>query len=734
MTNNGRNLLFALLLALLLGKNIHAEVALGNVVSGPAPHLKAEPAVASDGRDYLAVWRDQRTGRTEELIAARIAANGTVLDPHGIRIGNNRPASNPRVVFLGDAYQIFWSTWSTSQGSGALWVARVGRDGRVLTQPRAIANGPSMLGSFVATNGSVAVAAYAGEITPAGVAIHSVTLDANANVLGYQHLTPPNVNRYHISVAKTGDGFLAAWNSFHQPSSQIEAVRLNADGEPLDAQPRLLGAGYDPELAGDGTHSLAVIRHASGNSLDVSTRLVRNDLEWVSPARTVPGPQLSDVQVVKSGAEYLMVATAAEVQSHAVLATRINAEGLPVFASTVTMLPNSAVTSTPRVASNGTDMLVVWIEANAEVTQGFVRAQRIAPQSLDARGGQIELARSAQPQFAPAIATDGAITLAAWLERGSIYAQRGNDTPVELGRGTTAPRVVFDGRNFIVAWSDFSANTVNARFIDRATGALGDELREVTQTPGAVALATNGAMTLLAWSRGETRQIVAVRLGRESQRIETVPSPLSPDDMRAEGPVAAWNGREFLAAWSELEYIANDDSPHTGGWVPQRIRGTRVNEGLLPLDPPSRILGDTRGSDSGASLASSGGEWMLVWTSFENRSVIRARRLRDDLTGHGSPSGVRTSEGESARVVFDGERYVIAINDGRIAYLTNEGVAHQPYVVRPAEPIHSIDLAPIAPGRVAVTYDRISWAPEHGGVSRAFLTLVQLRTKSRTIR
>ncbi|HEX6158571.1 MAG TPA: hypothetical protein VF111_00295, partial [Thermoanaerobaculia bacterium] len=511
-----------------------------------------------------------------------------------------------------------------------------------------------------------------------------------------------------------------------------------------DRTPQILGAGYDPEIAGDGSTTLAVIRHAAGNSLAFATRVIRNDLDAVGTARTLPnGASLYEPQVIRHGAEYIVVVRESSPGETALLAMRVDAEGRPLFASSIALLGNPGVVPQQRFASNGSELLVVWVEGNPATSQGVVRAQRVDATALVARGERIEVARSAQRQTVTDLATDGTTTLAVWFEDDALLAQRGTDAPVELARGTqlSPARAIFDGTSFIVAWSNRADQTVNVRFIDRATGAPGPHLSEQTHTPGNVALATNGETTLLVWSRGESRQIVAARLGSATRMFETTQRPISPDDMRADWPAAAWNGTTFLVAWSELEYVPNDDSFFGGGYQSMRIRGTRVDRTLVPLDPASRVLADAPELiDAAPLLTSNGSDWMLGWTTQPVNSVLavaRARRIRDDLTGYGSPGGVRIGEGILERVAFDGQRYVAVWTrqrETKLAYLTQDGLPHQPNVIATAEPINSIAFVPLSPGRIMLAYSRVSWAPEHGGVSRAFLKLVELRTKTRPVR
>jgi hypothetical protein len=69
--------------------------------------------LATDGNDYLAVWTDSREGGEASLYAARIRADGTVLDPLGIRIANNAHAGP--VVWTGSKYLLAYEQGYGSQ-------------------------------------------------------------------------------------------------------------------------------------------------------------------------------------------------------------------------------------------------------------------------------------------------------------------------------------------------------------------------------------------------------------------------------------------------------------------------------------------------------------------------------------------------------------------------------------------------------------------------------------------
>ena len=70
-----------------------------------------EEHVLAPGADgYLMVWHDLRNGKDYDVYAARIRADGTVLDREGIPVaGGAHNQANPTVVFDGKNYQVAWS-------------------------------------------------------------------------------------------------------------------------------------------------------------------------------------------------------------------------------------------------------------------------------------------------------------------------------------------------------------------------------------------------------------------------------------------------------------------------------------------------------------------------------------------------------------------------------------------------------------------------------------------------
>ena len=69
------------------------------------PETRSVPELTAGTAGYLATWTDARSGATV-LLAARVAADGSVLDPTGIVIA---PVPSPAdVIWNGERYLVFF--------------------------------------------------------------------------------------------------------------------------------------------------------------------------------------------------------------------------------------------------------------------------------------------------------------------------------------------------------------------------------------------------------------------------------------------------------------------------------------------------------------------------------------------------------------------------------------------------------------------------------------------------
>jgi hypothetical protein len=93
------------------------------------PNAFLAPAVASDGNNFLVVWKQERTVCCV-ISAARVSSGGSLLDPTGIPVAgpsDSREDETPAVAFKGSSYFV---AWTDDRGVGSdVYGARVRRDG-----------------------------------------------------------------------------------------------------------------------------------------------------------------------------------------------------------------------------------------------------------------------------------------------------------------------------------------------------------------------------------------------------------------------------------------------------------------------------------------------------------------------------------------------------------------------------------------------------------------------------
>jgi hypothetical protein len=117
-----------------LGPSI--EVPVAPPVIGRAAGTQSLPRVATDGRDFFAVWSDSRSG-TSSVFGTRVLADGTVLDPTGILIVAS--GDKPGVVWDGANYVVVWQeNYTSSYPYLRVSFVRIDRNGRLLGGPKPV--------------------------------------------------------------------------------------------------------------------------------------------------------------------------------------------------------------------------------------------------------------------------------------------------------------------------------------------------------------------------------------------------------------------------------------------------------------------------------------------------------------------------------------------------------------------------------------------------------------------
>ena len=100
--------------------------------------VQDRPVVGSNGKGFLVAWQDIRNGKDWDVYATLVSGDGTVSDPDGFLI-DGRPHSQcaPSVVGMKDNFYVAWQAWikdgaSPGYGSYEIKGMRVSPDGKKL--------------------------------------------------------------------------------------------------------------------------------------------------------------------------------------------------------------------------------------------------------------------------------------------------------------------------------------------------------------------------------------------------------------------------------------------------------------------------------------------------------------------------------------------------------------------------------------------------------------------------
>jgi hypothetical protein len=193
------------------------------------------PAVEFDGANYMVVWQDMRNGVRYDIYGARVAGDGTVVDPAGILISNAEwSQKQPDLAFDGTNYLVAWHDKRSGSGPD-IYAARLTIDGDVLDPlgiPVSMDPGEET-GVAVAFTGThflvgwkasgegyfdtyaARISTYGSVLDPGGFPVSSADLNqlspaisvapSGRTLIAYSSFTPGDYNSYRIWGGFLGD-------------------------------------------------------------------------------------------------------------------------------------------------------------------------------------------------------------------------------------------------------------------------------------------------------------------------------------------------------------------------------------------------------------------------------------------------------------------------------------------------------------------------------------------------
>jgi hypothetical protein len=727
---------------------ISPEEGMDQPIVGTAGAFVQKAAAAFDGTNFLVIWNDTRTnGSSYELFGVRVAPDGTLLDPTGFPIGNQYDA---RLAFDGTQYLIVWSAY-TSYPTQVICGVRVTTGGVVLDSSEAPA--------FCTTGGAEDHPAIASS-GAGSLLVWTDRRGASADVYGARvrsDATLEDANGFPIAagagdeldpaVAVSGDHYLVTWDA----AGDVRAARVKPDSTVLDSPPIALtgdGAGHAfPSLASDGSGALVAWQNDSGS---VSAARVRADGMVLDPGGfgVGAGPfHAPRTAVAFAWGSYLVVWDDAQTSGNPspppqfIFGARVEANGTLLDPSPfpVSAGGNDAL---PALATDGTEGLAVWAHSSFYV-QGTsaLQAARIQAGSVLDHPPRT-LSRSANAQHQADAAFDGTNYLVVWqdfrnLDGGDIYGARiqpdgtvldPNGIAIAIGGfGARAhPRVIFDGSNYFVVWSETSTitsypNSVRGVHVTKDGAVI--ESSSLVIVPYAKnvsgpSLAFDGTDYFVAWGQED---FITAEIDGAVVHLDGTAVLIGEIDRSFSGyvysPEVAWGGGHYLVAFQDA-----------GDIFQYRTQGTLLNPDgnlfksqFVITTQPSGTAGD---QDS-PSVAFDGSHFLVVWRDSRpdgNGTSIRGARVAADGTLPDSDDLVVASPPPYAgepRVTFDGANFLVAWQDSRLdapaifgARLKGDGTNLDPDGIALAPGGSEVPaLAPGATGTALLVYDRFQSDP-----------------------
>jgi hypothetical protein len=256
-----------------------------------AQEWQYEPAIAFDGANFLAVWQDYRSNPDDpDIYGARVALDGTVLDPGGIVISDapNRQGQ-PALAFDGANYLVTWQDFRN--GSYDIYGTRVTPAGTVLDPAGiAVAVVPNRQGNpGLGFDGTNSLVVWEDDHSKPGLPdIYGTRVTRSGTVLDPDGIaiTRASNGQHNPALDFDGTNFLVVWDDDRSSAwPDIYGARVTTGGTVLDTGSIAISRGskdqFAPAVAFDGTNFLVVYEDYRGsNNPDIYGA-------WVSPAGTV---------------------------------------------------------------------------------------------------------------------------------------------------------------------------------------------------------------------------------------------------------------------------------------------------------------------------------------------------------------------------------------------------------------------------------------------------------------
>ena len=680
------------------------------------------PAVASNGKDYLVVWEDHRdfSTRRSDIYGARVTSDGVVLETGGFAISFQvADQKNPAVASNGKDYLVVWedsrnssttsvdiygalvtsggvvsdfgglavSTWPTAQQSPS--VASDGADYLVVWSDN---------GRFPFSTSQI----FGARVTRAGAVFETT---------GFLVSLEPD--RYGIEstpvVAFNGNNYLVVWHhpAFSSTYPNIYGARVTTEGTVLDNSPLLISNSANnqgvPALAAIGSNYLLVWKDAHNTNttgFDIYGTVINGD-GTVTDTNRIPICRAAGNQdfpaIASNGTNCFVVwqdTRNAGTNHPDIYGVQVSSAGVPADPNGQAISTSVSLEDTPAVASNGTNSLVVWVDGRNYPTP-IIFGARVMSDGVIADPNGFLISTSV---LNPAVACNGTDYLVAWTDyrndgdpnlQTDIFGTRvtsggivldTNGIPISVASGSQiSPSIASTGTNYFVVWQDYRSDPMLADIYGTRVNNSGTVMDSTGIRISAGAsdefaphVASDGSSYLVVWSdqrnmRDSGTDIYAARVSGAGKLVDTNGIPVCTAINDQTVPAIASNGSDYLVVWQ--------DNRDAGGIAPPSdIYGARVTSAGGVLETNGFAICTARGTQGFPGVAANGPNYLVVWQDyrdgnsyFDVNADIYGARVKSDgsvLDAAGLTINTNAVNQEVPSIASAGFRRFLVVNRG----------------------------------------------------------------------
>ncbi len=543
------------------------------------------PVVASDGNGFLVVWEDQRGGSRWNIYAARLDSSGHVLDTAGILVRSlNGDKHSPAVAYGAGRYLVTWAEYYGSRNIVAAFVDTAGQ----VSDGIEVCAAPDVQGSpTVAFSDSLFLVAWDDTRNGSRSTIYAARLSESGVLLdtgGFPVMVPHNAQA-RPSVASDGEVFLVAWEEGLPGNTDIFGARVADSGAVLDTAAVLLsGADHDqvcPHVVFADSQYFVIWEDMRGGGANVPdvycARVSRSGVVSDTLGVRVPPPAGSQSGPAAAwGSEQLLAVwqdDQAGGPARGVYGARVSFGGVvvdsaPILVGTLRRAMYGRQDS-PNLAYGDDAWLVVWSAYSPDTVHPDVYAMRVGSSGQPLDRLPIRVGDGDGDDKLPCVASDGTNWLVVWLGPSvlgtDVFARRISRSGVTLdtlaialtatGKAAGAPGVVFDGLNYLVAWTEIRSahmliygRRVSPTGVVLDTADIPISVRAASVNP---VLAGGDSWSLVVWQDSGYYglwHIHAARVSRAGVVIDNYPAQIGPGT-GCENPAVARNEDQYLITW-----------------------------------------------------------------------------------------------------------------------------------------------------------------------------------------